>query len=462
MSVRRLLVVLISLSFLSASCKKEEAPAPTPAPPPASVKGQNAEPNKGPQAPGDQASKSEEPKAAPAQDPKSDPKAEEPKAQEPKAEEPKDVAKNSADVAAEPKDSAAQPVKAPAEPDKAEAQPVKVEPPKQNLDVVPPIPVKLPDGTAQPAGTPAPLGATPPAANPGLPPAGSQPALGTVPTAAAPAAVATVASVGTAAGAVATGATWTPPPFQNVEETRTDVRAREAMVKMLQTGYRHAITDERVLKAMGTVPRHEYLLPENRAEGYRQMWFRIGHGQTITDPGMVAWMTQLLAIKPTDKVLEIGTGSGYQGSILSQLTPHAFTIEIVEPLAQRTHKLLAKFGLDKIMKTRIGDGYYGWEEEAPFDKIIVTCAADHIPILLLQQLKPGGLMVIPVGPRYQPGKLHFIAKDAQGKVHKKVLGKVDFVPMTRLKDWGKTDERDAKRRELEKQSKEMKYEETTP
>ena len=229
---------------------------------------------------------------------------------------------------------------------------------------------------------------------------------------------------------------YVPPPFQNVDETKWEKKARSDMLIFLEQSYRHRIKDPRVLTAMGNVPRHLYLLPEDREAGnsYKQMWYKIGYGQTITDPGMVAYMTQLLAIKPTDKVLEIGTGSGYQGSVLVQLTPNVFTIEIVEKLAQRSHKLLDSLGYgETVLRRKIADGYWGWEEEAPFDKIIVTCAADHVPVPLLQQLRPGGLMVVPVGPRYQPGKLHFIAKDDAGQVHEKVLGTVEFVPLTRRK-----------------------------
>jgi len=229
---------------------------------------------------------------------------------------------------------------------------------------------------------------------------------------------------------------YAPPPFQTVDETKWEKKARSDMLMFLENSYRHRIKDPRVLTAMGNVPRHLYILPEDREAGnsYKQMWYKIGYGQTITDPGMVAYMTQLLAIKPTDKVLEIGTGSGYQGSVLVQLTPNVFTIEIVEKLANRTHKLLDSLGYSEtVLRRRIADGYWGWEEEAPFDKIIVTCAADHVPVPLLQQLRPGGLMVVPVGPRYQPGKLHFIAKDEAGQVHEKVLGTVEFVPLTRKK-----------------------------
>ncbi len=259
-----------------------------------------------------------------------------------------------------------------------------------------------------------------------------------------PAALPTGASIGA-------DGQYNPPPFQNVDDTDADRKARNAMIKRLSGSARY--NDPNVLRAMAAVPRHMFMLAKNRKEGYAQNWFRIGHGQTITDPATVARMTKLLMVKPTDKVLEIGTGSGYQGTVLAQLTPNVFTIEIVEPLANRTHTLLEKLGYKGAIKTKIADGYYGWEEHAPFDKIIVTCAADHIPIPLLQQLKPGGLMVIPVGPRFQPGKLYFISKDDQGKVHKKVLIDVKFVPMTRLSDWGKKDERAEERKKLDKEGR---------
>jgi len=225
---------------------------------------------------------------------------------------------------------------------------------------------------------------------------------------------------------------WAPPAF-NVEERKWIRKAREKMLEYLKERYRHKIKDENVLFAMGRVPRHLYMLEKDReaGNGYKQMWYRIGYGQTITDPGMVAWMIQLLNVRATDSVLEIGTGSGYHSSVISQITPRVFSIEIVSGLHERTNRLLEELGYGDVITRKNADGYFGWEENAPFDKIIVTCAADHIPVPLLQQLKPGGLMVIPVGPRYQPGKLYFVAKDEDGKVHKKVLTTVEFVPLTR-------------------------------
>ena len=223
---------------------------------------------------------------------------------------------------------------------------------------------------------------------------------------------------------------YTPPPF-NVKEGKWDRKRRAQMVEFVSQRYRHKVKDERTLKAMGAVPRQEYMLEKDRDNAYRQMWYRIGYGQTITDPGMVAWMTQLINVKTTDKVLEIGTGSGYQGSVLVQLTPHVYSIEIVEKLAKRTHKKLEKLGIKDAINTKIDDGYFGWEEHAPFDKIIVTCAADHIPVPLLQQLTPGRLMVISGSPSYQPRKPYSVPKDEDGKAHKRVLTTVEFATTPR-------------------------------
>jgi protein-L-isoaspartate(D-aspartate) O-methyltransferase len=157
-------------------------------------------------------------------------------------------------------------------------------------------------------------------------------------------------------------------------------------------------------------PREEFVTAENLSRAYEWHHLNIGFGVTITGPHTVARMTNTLAIKPGDKVLEIGTGSGYQSAYLSYLTDKLWSIEIVPPLARRTHALygaLIARGYSEYaaIKTKNADGYYGWEDAAPFDKIIVTCGIDHIPPPLLRQLKPGGIMVIPVGP---PGAQHVI------------------------------------------------------
>jgi len=204
---------------------------------------------------------------------------------------------------------------------------------------------------------------------------------------------------------------------------------RSAMVKVIAaTGY--SFSDE-VLKAVAQVPRHLYVPNADKEDGYENRNMGIGWGQTITNPFMVAKMSELLKLKPTDKVLEIGTGSGYHASVMSHLTQNVFTIEIVKPLAEKTHALLRSLGYDKRVHFTIGDGYYGWKDNAPYDKIVVTCGADHIPPPLIQQLAPGGVMIIPVGPPYQRQKVYMVEKRTDGQIHKKVVGTGDFVRFTR-------------------------------
>ncbi|MBI2802968.1 MAG: protein-L-isoaspartate O-methyltransferase [Gammaproteobacteria bacterium] len=169
-------------------------------------------------------------------------------------------------------------------------------------------------------------------------------------------------------------------------------------------------TDERVKEAFLWTPREEFVRPINRSHSYDSAFLDIGYGVTISGPHLVAHMTSALEVKQGDKVLEIGTGSGYQSAYLSHLTDKLWTIEIIKPLAERTRGvydgLIAKgYSEFSAINSKQGDGYYGWPEAAPFDKIIVTCGIDHIPPPLLQQLKPGGIMVIPVGP---PGAQHVL------------------------------------------------------
>ncbi|MDR1575736.1 MAG: protein-L-isoaspartate O-methyltransferase [Treponema sp.] len=156
-------------------------------------------------------------------------------------------------------------------------------------------------------------------------------------------------------------------------------------------------------------PREHFVRARNRGYEYADTWLSIGYGATITDPDVVAMMTTTLEIKPGEKVLEIGTGSGYQSAILSYLTTNVYTIEIIEPLFIETDRLYrdleAAFPSYSVIKRKLGDGYYGWEEYAPFDKILVTCSIDHIPPPLLKQLKTGGVMVLPLGP---PGRQYIM------------------------------------------------------
>ncbi len=190
---------------------------------------------------------------------------------------------------------------------------------------------------------------------------------------------------------------------------------------------RRGITDTAVLRAMQTVPRHLFVPPDVVDQAYEDHPLPIGYGQTISQPFVVAWMTALLRLKAGDKVLEVGTGSGYQAAILSELGCQVYTMEIIEPLARQAKERLSDMGYKNIV-VRHGDGYYGWPEESPFDAIIVTCAPDHIPPPLIAQLKDGGRMVVPVGP---PGSYQsmFLVTREGGRVKSENLGGVLFVPL---------------------------------
>ena len=187
--------------------------------------------------------------------------------------------------------------------------------------------------------------------------------------------------------------------------------------------------DPRVMEAIATVPRHQFVPDDQRAHAYENRPLSIGHGQTISQPYIVAIMTDLLKLKPDDRVLEIGTGSGYQAAILAPLTETVFTIEIIEPLARQAQARFRRLGYANI-RSRIGDGYYGWEEHGPFDAIIVTAAADHVPPPLIKQLKPGGRMVIPVGGRFLTQQLVLVSKDDDQHVTTRQILPVRFVPLT--------------------------------
>lgn len=187
--------------------------------------------------------------------------------------------------------------------------------------------------------------------------------------------------------------------------------------------------DEQVMLAMETVPRHEFVTKLLRSRAYKNEPLPIGYGQTISQPYIVALMTDLLRPQPGQRVLEIGTGSGYQAAILSQLVAQVYSIEIIEKLGKSTTQLLKRLGYDNI-ETRIADGYDGWPEHAPFDSIIVTAAISHIPPPLVQQLKNGGRMVIPVGTRFQTQYLTLVEKDMSGTITSRQILPVYFVPFT--------------------------------
>ena len=191
-----------------------------------------------------------------------------------------------------------------------------------------------------------------------------------------------------------------------------------------------AVRDARVLEALRRVPRHLFVPADLAARAYEDNPPPIGHGQTISQPYMVAIMTELAQPRKEHRALEIGTGSGYQAAILSELVAEVFTIEIVEPLGVEARQRLRRLGY-KNVEVRIGDGYAGWPEKAPFDIIVVTAGAPHIPQPLIDQLKPGGRLVIPVGPVWQTQILKLVRKDAAGKVRSDDIMPVRFVPLVR-------------------------------
>ena len=202
-----------------------------------------------------------------------------------------------------------------------------------------------------------------------------------------------------------------------------------ALAKTITVPSGSADMDDSVLAAMRHVPRHEFVPEDVRAAAYENRPLPIGYGQTISQPYIVALMTDLARPRKDHVVLEIGTGSGYQAAVLSPLVSNVFSIEIVEPLASRAAERLKALGFANVT-VRPGDGYHGWPEHAPFDSIVVTAAASHVPPPLIAQLKPGGRMVIPVGGGFALQHLMLIEKDAQGRVHSRSLLPVRFVPLT--------------------------------
>lgn len=192
-----------------------------------------------------------------------------------------------------------------------------------------------------------------------------------------------------------------------------------------------AALSPRVLAAMASVPRHAFVPPEQRAAAYRNRPLDIGHEQTISQPFIVALMTELLQVSETDRILEVGTGSGYQAAVLAALARDVYTIEIVRPLGEAAAAAFKELGYANI-HTSIGDGYRGWPEHGPFDGIMVTAAPDHVPPALIDQLKPGGRLVIPVGDLWQ--ELRVVTKKADGTTASTTVVPVRFVPLTRGKE----------------------------
>lgn len=213
-------------------------------------------------------------------------------------------------------------------------------------------------------------------------------------------------------------------PAPRIMENAEVTRGRMITEQIVRRG----VTDPQILAAMQKVPREEFLPPDVKNMAYDDRAIPIGYGQTISQPYVVAFMTRALALKPGDRVLEVGTGSGYQTAVLAELVKNVYTIEILPVMGERAAATLQRLGYTNI-STKIGDGYRGWPDAQPFDAVIVTCAADAIPQPLVDQLAEGGRMIIPVGPQGEPQNL-VILKKTGGKLEQKKVLPVTFVPMT--------------------------------
>ena len=211
------------------------------------------------------------------------------------------------------------------------------------------------------------------------------------------------------------------------------LRLREAMVKKQISDppdYRTPVRDKRVLEAMRTVPRHLFVRQKDVSHAYNDYPLSIGYGQTISQPYIVAYMTEMLQVEPQHKVLEVGTGSGYQAAILSYLVQEVYSVEIVGALAKKATDRVQRLNYRNV-RVKAADGYYGWEAYAPFDRIIVTAAATLVPPPLLKQLRPGGKMCIPVGGQYAVQYLTLVEKSKEGSIKMRKVLPVRFVPLTR-------------------------------
>ena len=224
---------------------------------------------------------------------------------------------------------------------------------------------------------------------------------------------------------------------------QTDAQYEAARKRMVQEAVVGAgVTDRRVVQSLLTTPRHEFVSAAERKQAYFDMALPIGHQQTISSPFIVAYMTQSLDPQPTDKVLEIGTGSGYQAAVLSPLVKEVYSIEIVEPLGLQAERTLKRLKYSNVF-VKVGDGYLGWPDRAPFDKIIVTCSPEKPPQPLIDQLREGGLMVIPTGERYQ--QTLYLMRKRDGKLQAEALQPTLFVPMTGTADQQREVQPDPKR-----------------
>ena len=226
----------------------------------------------------------------------------------------------------------------------------------------------------------------------------------------------------------ASGARAAPDGYEDARRGMLEAVRRLVADTRVETG-RAALAPE-VMRALEDVPRHEFVPPERKSRAYENRPLPIGYGQTISQPYIVALMTDLLEVGPGSIVLEVGTGSGYQAAVLAELGVRVFSVEIIPPLAESAMRRLERLGYRDVV-VKLGDGYYGWAEHAPFDAIIVTAAAGHVPPPLVQQLVAGGRMVIPVGPRFAVQHLLLVEKGAEeGQVFARSILPVRFVPLT--------------------------------
>ena len=212
-------------------------------------------------------------------------------------------------------------------------------------------------------------------------------------------------------------------------ERRRMVEDIAALARETRSEIGKSAFDERVMSVMARVPRHAFVPADQVASAYRNRPLPIGHGQTISQPYIVALMTDLARAEPGHKVLEVGTGSGYQAAVMAHLARAVYTIEIIEPLGLQAAQRLQTLGYANV-QVRVGDGYHGWEEHAPYDAILVTAAASHVPPPLVRQLKAGGRMVIPVGAAFMVQQLMLVEKNLDGTVSTRQILPVTFVPLT--------------------------------
>lgn len=214
-----------------------------------------------------------------------------------------------------------------------------------------------------------------------------------------------------------------------IQEPALDANAEARLMMVKNDIHARGINDRRVLEAMRSVPRHLFVPKELRQEAYADYPLPIGEGQTISQPYIVALMSELLELKPGDRVLEVGTGSGYQAAILAAMGCEVYSIEIIQDLCRRAERNLKAAGIENVAVVH-GDGYFGLPDRAPFAGIVVTAAPDHVPPKLVAQLKPGGRMVLPVGPEMEIQSLTVITKDSEGNIKTRDIIPVRFVPLT--------------------------------